>query len=70
MSDVVTGIGQFRLHDVVRLRSGGPYMTLVGLWRDSNDVAWSECTWFNRDGAGIWEKKSGYFVVDVLERIR
>ncbi len=49
----------FKIGDIVRLRSGGPVMTVSGI--DGTSV---ECTWFGADGKVNFH----HFVAAMLER--
>lgn len=44
--------GQFKLGDVVELKSGGPEMTVVGFIEDTDVI----CEWFNQN----WEQPRRY----------
>jgi uncharacterized protein YodC (DUF2158 family) len=56
----------FKVGDVVRLRSGGPDMTIVGFAKsfpEEHSVA--ECRWFENG-----EKKAGNFPPEALEKVQ
>jgi uncharacterized protein YodC (DUF2158 family) len=53
---------QFKVGDVVRLKSGGPKMTVTGYGPGLSGVVLVACTWF--DGAKAWHDK---FPVEAVE---
>lgn len=55
----------FKKGDIVRLKSGGPEMTIekIGQYNTSQEKA--QCTWFDDK-----ELKSHIFVLESLEKIR
>jgi uncharacterized protein YodC (DUF2158 family) len=55
---------QFKIGDVVLLKSGGPEMTIeeIGRWQESQ-VDQAKCSWFDEN-----KKKSGIFVLESLEK--
>jgi uncharacterized protein YodC (DUF2158 family) len=40
---------EFKVGDVVRLNSGGPRMTIVRLFEDTDGDQRATCTWFDND---------------------
>lgn len=48
-------MGEFKIGDVVRLKSGGPAMTVLGETRDINRQLTGKlmCTWFESSGKPI-----------------
>lgn len=51
-------MSEFKIGDIVRLKSGGPSLTVCAHYPDSNLY----CSWFTEDG----EFKSNRFVVESL----
>ncbi len=54
-----------KIGDVVKLKSGGPDMTVVGVGANTNEL---QCAWFS--GERFDEVKSYYFVSDSLELVK
>lgn len=52
----------FQVGDIVRLRSGGPDMTVLGIRTDRKMVSYARTAWFE-DG----KQKRGSFPFDALE---
>lgn len=53
----------FKIGDVVKLKSGGPAMTVTGEGRDAKGKPRTGCTWFNKDDI----EQNGVFAQDALE---
>lgn len=56
MSDIQKG-------DVVRLKSGGPTMTVTGVGEDMYGVVTVWCSWFDKSDA-----KEGTFPIEAVEK--
>jgi uncharacterized protein YodC (DUF2158 family) len=52
-------MSQWKVGDIVQLKSGGPVMTVTSIRNDIGQVA---CNWFLRD-----EAKNGWFPPEALE---
>jgi uncharacterized protein YodC (DUF2158 family) len=50
---------------MVKLKSGGPHMTIEHLWKNAHGVLTARCAWF--DGT---ENKTGSFPVAGLEAVQ
>ncbi len=59
-------LNKFEVGDVVRLKSGGPLMTVNQLWRRGSDFKLNEveCKWFEKT-----ELHTDHFVTSTLEKI-
>lgn len=60
---------ELKVGDVVRLKSGGPEMTVIEfplkIAHGENDSSRSICQWFDNDG----KKSQGTFIVESLEKV-
>ena len=50
----------FKLGDVVRLKSGGPPMTITWVGVETEHTQRIHCMWFARQNGDEWESKSGW----------
>lgn len=55
----------FQAGDTVKLKSGGPHMTVEHVWNNAQRVLTARCAWF--DGT---ENKTGSFPVAGLEAVQ
>jgi uncharacterized protein YodC (DUF2158 family) len=55
--------GQFRIGDIVRLKSGGPDMTVEEI--ETNCTRPVRCVWFN----SCHDRETANFIADTLKRI-
>lgn len=53
---------QFKVGDNVRLKSGGPTMTVTAVGPDDTGTIWVSCSWFD-----LLNPKNSSFPADALE---
>jgi uncharacterized protein YodC (DUF2158 family) len=54
---------ELKIGDVVRLKSGSPFMTVVAFGKDGQSNARVTCTWFDKDQ----HEQTGIFPIDAVE---